>query len=143
MTIKSFEDLEIWQLAKELCVFVKKNTDEALFNKDYRFRDQIRSASGSIMDNIAEGFERDGNKEFAQFLSIAKASNGEVRSQSYRAFDYNYITKEQLEDLLSKTSVLGKKIGRFKQYLKMNMILKKLFKKQQFIRNINYQQKIY
>lgn len=118
MTIKSFEDLEIWQLAKELCVFVKKNTDEALFNKDYRFRDQIRSASGSIMDNIAEGFERDGNKEFAQFLSIAKASNGEVRSQSYRAFDYNYITKEQLEDLLSKTSVLGKKIGRFKQYLK-------------------------
>lgn len=118
MTIKSFEDLEIWQLARELCVFVKKNTDEALFNKDYRFRDQIRSASGSIMDNIAEGFERDGNKEFAQFLSIAKASNGEVRSQSYRAFDYNYITKEQLEDLLSKTSVLGKKIGRFKQYLK-------------------------
>ncbi|MDD4218349.1 MAG: four helix bundle protein [Bacteroidales bacterium] len=118
MTIKSFEDLEIWQLARELCVFVKKITDEALFNKDYRFRDQIRSASGSIMDNIAEGFERDGNKEFAQFLSIAKASNGEVRSQSYRALDYNYITPEQLEDLLSKTSVLGKKIGRFKQYLK-------------------------
>ncbi|MDD2636300.1 MAG: four helix bundle protein, partial [Bacteroidales bacterium] len=66
MTIKSFEDLEIWQLARELCAFVKKITDEALFNKDYRFRDQIRSASGSIMDNIAEGFERDGNKEFAQ-----------------------------------------------------------------------------
>jgi four helix bundle protein len=98
MTINSFEDLEIWQLAREICIFVKQITDKEMFNKDFRFRDQIRGASGSIMDNIAEGFERDGNKEFGQFLSITKGSNGEVRSQSYRAFDYNYITPEQFNN---------------------------------------------
>ncbi len=88
MKIDKFEDLEIWQEARELCRYVFKLTSTGLFNKDYKFRDQIRSSSGSVMDNIAEGFERGGNKEFAQFLSIAKGSCGETRSQSYRALDY-------------------------------------------------------
>ena len=88
MKIERFEDLEIWQEARELCKYIFFITSSDPFNKDYKFRDQIRASSGSIMDNIAEGFERGGNKEFGQFLFIAKGSCAEVRSQSYRAFDF-------------------------------------------------------
>ena len=118
MRINHFEDLEIWDLARELCKGIKEITDVEPFSKNFRFRDQLRSSSGSIMDNISEGFERDGKKEFIQFLSIAKGSCGEVRSQSYRAFDYDYISNEQLNDLLHRTEILGKKIGSFIKYLK-------------------------
>ena len=73
-TIRKFEDLEIWQLARQLSqqvLFISKNTE---LKNDYRFKDQIKASSGSVMDNIAEGFERDGNLEFRQYLSIAKGS---------------------------------------------------------------------
>ena len=118
MKINRFEDLEIWQLARELSKIIKEFTDVEPFSKDFRFRDQIRNSSGSVMDNIAEGYERDGKKEFIQFLSIAKGSCGECRSQLYRAFDYKYINEEQLIDLLNSTELLGKKIGSFIKYLK-------------------------
>lgn len=90
-TIKRFEDLEIWQDARRLpkeIIFISKNTD---LNKDFKLNAQIKDSSGSVMDNIAEGFERNGNIEFRQFLSIAKGSAGETRSQLYRVFDNDYI----------------------------------------------------
>jgi len=94
-TITKFEDLEIWQearnLAKEIYI-ISKETD---LKTDYKFKEQIKSSSGSVMDNIAEGFERDGNLEFRQFLSVAKGSAGESRSQIYRLFDYEYISEQQ------------------------------------------------
>jgi four helix bundle protein len=128
MTIVRFEDFEIWQLARDLCRFVKELTDSHPFCNDFKFRDQIKASSGSIMDNIAEGFERDGNKEFSQFLSIAKGSNGEVRSQSYRAYDYKYINQEQFDELLQRTQTIGNKIGSFKNYLKTTNIKGRKFR---------------
>ncbi len=93
-TIKRFEDLEIWQMARQLCKEIFDLTFHEKFMKDFSLKDQIRRSSGSIMDNIAEGFERGGNKEFKQFLSIAKGSSGETKSQLYRAYDRNYFTGE-------------------------------------------------
>ena len=90
-TIKQFEDLEIWQLARTLCQDIHNIIITTSLNNDYKLRDQINSSSGSIMDNIAEGFERSGKNEFRQFLSIAKGSCGETRSQLYRVFDEKYI----------------------------------------------------
>jgi len=118
MKITRFEDLEIWQLARELCKYVFKVTSQEPFCQDYRFRDQIRAAAGSAMDNIAEGFERGGNKEFIQFLSVSKSSSAEVRSQSYRAFDQVYISEEQLNELLSRTDILCRKTSNLIQHLK-------------------------
>jgi four helix bundle protein len=118
MTVTRFEDLEIWQEARELCKIIRQFTLREPFNRDYRFRDQINAASGSIMDNIAEGFDRDGKKEFLQFLSISKGSCGETRSQSYRAFDSEYINQKELDDLLERTQRLRIKIGNFMNYLK-------------------------
>jgi four helix bundle protein len=117
-TIKRFEDLEVWKLARELCNDVYQLTLQKDFSRDFGLRDQINSSSGSVMDNIAEGFERDGSKEFSQFLAIAKGSCGECRSQLYRALDRNYISQEQFELTSQKTIDLGRKIANFMSYLK-------------------------
>jgi len=120
MKIEKFEDLEIWQEARELCKTVFEITEKEPFKKDYKFRDQIRAASGSIMDNMAEGFDRGGNKEFSQFLSIAKGSCGETRSQSYRAFDFQYINEEINEEINRRTLQLSKRISSLMEYLKQS-----------------------
>ena len=117
MIANRFEDLEIWKDAREISksIFVITNFDD--FNTDYIFKSQIRASSGSVMDNIAEGFERGGNKEFIQFLFIAKASLGECRSQLYRAIDYNYINKEEFDLQFEKVIQLSRKIYKFIEYL--------------------------
>ena len=117
-----FEDLEIWKQSRELCRDIYRITNYELFSKDFRFRDQIRASSGSIMDNIAEGFERSGNKEFIQFLYIAKGSCGETRSQLYRTLDNNYIKQEEFNTIYNKASQLSKSISNFIQYLKKSQI---------------------
>ncbi|MDF2158198.1 four helix bundle protein [Algoriphagus sp. CAU 1675] len=118
MTIKNFEELEVWQIARDLCVLVRRLTRNPEFSKDFRFCSQINSSSGSVMDNIAEGFERDGNKEFIQFLYVAKASSAETRSQSYRAHDAGFISLEEHLEVLKKTESLKYKIQGLIQTLK-------------------------
>ncbi len=118
MTIEKFEDLEIWQLANELTKEIFKITSKEEFNKDFSLRNQIRASSGSIMDNIAEGFERGGNKEFSQFLYIAKGSCGETRSQLYRAHEFQHIDKSTLDELIRLALKLNVKIANLITYLK-------------------------
>lgn len=115
--IRSFEDLEVWQEARELSKIIFQLTLELPFSNDFKFKNQIKSSSGYIMDNIAEGFERGGNNEFKQFLSIAKGSCGETRSQIYRAFDYEYISQVEMDELLKRCITLSKKISSFITYL--------------------------
>jgi four helix bundle protein len=86
-TIKRFEDIEAWQRAREIAKNIYRITSSGEFSRDYGLKDQIRRSSVSIMSNIAEGFERDGNKEFIYFLSLAKGSCGEAASQLYVALD--------------------------------------------------------
>jgi len=120
MKVTRFEDLEIWKLARGLYRLVYKITSDEPFSRDFKFRDQIRHSSGSVSDNIAEGFERGGNKEFIQFLSVAKGSNGETRNQSYRAFDSNYINQETLDELLELTDLISRKITSLIKSLKIS-----------------------
>ena len=107
--IERFEDLEIWQLAREICNEVNQIFETTALGKNYVLRNQMDRSSGSIMDTISEGFERNGNREFMQFLSIAKASCGELRSQLYRTLDRKYIDKKTFDELMEKVLLESKK----------------------------------
>src|SRR6266704_1246442 len=98
-TIKRFEDIIAWQKARILNNRTGDIIDKGQFKKNFRLIGQIEGSAGSIMDNIAEGFERSGNKEFIQFLYVAKGSCGELRSQLYRALDRKYIVHNEFDDL--------------------------------------------
>ena len=113
-----FEDLTIFQNARDLCKEVYAITKDGEFHKDTRFVQQIHASAGSVMDNIAEGYERDGNKEFINFLYIAKGSCGEVRSQVIRASDVGFIDKDTATRLYNMCLNLSKSISKFIQSLK-------------------------
>lgn len=116
--VRDFEELAIFQKARELSKKIYPVTNREGFKSDYRFVQQIRAAAGSIMDNIAEGFERTGNKEFLNFLYIAKGSCGEVRSQLIRANDVGYLTPEEYKDLYSECRKLSAGIMNFIKEIK-------------------------
>ncbi len=93
--IEKFEDIEAWKMAREITKMIYQISSSGNFSKDFALVNQIRRASVSILSNIVEGFERNGDKEFIQFLTIAKGSCGEVRAQLYVALDQNYVDEEQ------------------------------------------------
>lgn len=115
--LKKFEDLEIWQDGRVLTQIVYRLSKEGAFAKDFALRDQIRRACISITSNISEGFERSSNKQFLYFLSIAKGSASEVRSQIYVAFDEEYISREEFNQLYEQASKTISKIGGLMHYL--------------------------
>jgi len=119
-TIERFEDIEAWKRAREIAKRVYSFTSMGSFAKDFGLRDQIRRSSVSIMSNIAEGFERDGNKEFANFLSIAKGSCGEARSQLYVALDQAYITDEAFRWTYDQLCETSRMINGLMNYLRQN-----------------------
>ncbi len=121
-TVKDFEELAIFQKARDLSKKIYPVTNREGFKSDYRFVQQIRAAAGSIMDNIAEGFERTGNKEFLNFLYIAKGSCGEVRSQLIRANDVGYLTPEEYEELYTECRKLSAGIMNFIKEIKASDI---------------------
>jgi four helix bundle protein len=127
-TIQKFEDLKVWQKARELNKIVYSISGEGDFSKDFALRDQIRRSSISVFSNIAEGFERNGTKEFHQFLSIAKASAAELRAQLYVSKDLNYITEEPFQATLSVLLETSKMLSGLMSYLKTTDIRGNKFK---------------
>lgn len=116
-TITKFEELEVWKLARAQVIDFNTLVEQTPLSKDYELRNQMNGSSGSVMDNIAEGFERAGNMEFKNFLIIAKGSNGEYRSQLYRCLDRSYISKEKFDGLYQKNGVISSKLASFINYL--------------------------
>jgi four helix bundle protein len=109
-TFKKFEDIEVWKKARTLANLVFKELSNENFNKDKKLKYQMLGSSGSIMDNIAEGQARGGNKEFKQFLWSAKGSSAELRSQNYRSQDRNFISKDSFDDLYERANEIEKMI---------------------------------
>lgn len=116
-TVERFEDLEVWIKARELTKLIYEITGKDDFAKDFGLRDQIRRAAASVMSNIAEGFERSGDKEFLRYLSIAKGSAGEVRSQLYVAFDNGFIDDSLCKKLIFLAEEISRMIFGLMSYL--------------------------
>jgi len=116
--IERFEDIEAWQKARELTSAIYEVSDRGPLAKDYGLRDQMRRASVSIMSNIAEGFERGGNKELNQFVAQAKGSCGEVRAQLYVALDRKYVDEEGFEKLSNMAIEISRMLAGFIRYLR-------------------------
>ncbi|HQZ83612.1 MAG TPA: four helix bundle protein [Pyrinomonadaceae bacterium] len=118
--IERFEDIESWKLAREAVNLVYDATNGERFGRDFALCNQIRRAAISIMSNIAEGFERNGNKEFLQFLAVAKGSCGEVRSQLYIALDQGYLGKETFGEISETLLTTSRLISGIMKYLRQS-----------------------
>ncbi|MGC4036650.1 MAG: four helix bundle protein [Chitinophagaceae bacterium] len=121
-TIKSFEDIESWKKAREVCKILGEYIDANRFKRSYRLIHQIEGSSGSVMDNIAEGFERGTRAEFITFLGYAKGSCGELRSQLYRSFDRHFITESEFNSLKISVQQISGMIQNLISYLQKSEI---------------------
>lgn len=117
-TFKRFEDIEVWIKARELAKKIFYACQNGPIKRDFELVSQMRKSSGSVMDNIAEGFGRGGCNEFIQFLSISKGSVSELESQLYRAFDFNYFDKILFSELYENAEEIAKMINGLIDYLK-------------------------
>ena len=118
--IERFEDLEVWQKSRELARLVYRITAKPTFERDWSLRSQLRDAAVSTAGNIAEGFERGGNKEFLQFLAISKGSSGEVRSHLYVALDKRYITEAEHHRLHDKALEVRRMVSGLMKHLRQS-----------------------
>jgi len=116
--IEKFEDIEAWKKGRELAKDIYTVTGKGEFARDYGLKDQIRRAAVSVISNIAEGFSRQTDQEFVQFLHIAKGSTSEVQSQLYLGLDLDYINKEEFERLYDEADQVARLISGFIKYLK-------------------------
>jgi four helix bundle protein len=126
--IQKFEDVLAWQKARELTREIYTHAKAGLFAKDFGLRDQIQRAAVSIMGNVAEGFDRGGDKEFIQFLSISKGSCGEVKSHLYVALDQQYVNSTQFDRLYKSADEVGRLLAGFMAYLKQSDLRGRKFK---------------
>jgi four helix bundle protein len=117
-TFRRFEDIEAWQKARSLAKAIYAISRRGGLGKDFALRDQIRRARVSVMSNIAEGFERSSDREFARFLTIAKGSAGEVKSQLYVAYDQGYLDENGFNELVKEVDETARKIGSLISYLR-------------------------
>jgi four helix bundle protein len=117
MKIKTFEELKIWKLALEITKEIYDLTNKKKFSKDFKLRDQIRSAIISVSSNIVEGFEKNNNNEFIRFLKIAKGSTGEARNQLYIALIVGYINQKEFNKVNKELENLANQIGKLISYL--------------------------
>jgi len=129
-TITRFEDLEIWQLAFQQSKDFDLSVEKTGLGKNFELRNQMDSSSGSVMDCIAEGFDRSGNSEFKNMLVIAKGSNGEYRSQLYRCHNRKHISQEKFDLLCKRNILLGSKIMAFISYLQKTTYKGQRYKKE-------------
>ena len=120
-TVERFEDLRVWNEAKSLAGLVYKTFRQS---RDFGFKDQIQRASVSIMNNIAEGFERGSDTDFIRFLYIAKSSAGELRSMLYLAKELEYVDPKTADDLLKHAMLISGSLSNFIRYLKNNNLSK-------------------
>ena len=118
--IERFEDIESWKVAREAVNLVYEATNSEKVRRDFALCDQIRRAAISIPSNIAEGFERDGNKEFLQFLAVAKGSCGEVRAQLYVALDQNYVDQAVFDRIYERLLTTSRLISGMMRYLRQS-----------------------
>jgi four helix bundle protein len=116
--VKRFEDLQAWQKARQLANAVYDLTEHAAFVKDFRLRNQIQGASGSVMHNIAEGFDSGSDPEFIRFLKMARRSASETQSELYLALDRKYITQDEMQKAYALASEAKKLINGLIGYLR-------------------------
>ena len=127
-SIKRFEDVEAWKQGRELTRRIYQITSQSQFTRDYALRDQIRRAAISITSNIAEGFDRGGNREFVQFLAIARGSASELKSQLYTALDAGYVDQKEFAELYQLAHSVVLLIGGFIKYLQQSELGGQKFK---------------